>query len=352
MASTAIPLPVSASKGEVPFLIRVMGFILRIPLVFKILGANAIIASVVLVLLGSGPRASEEGAIIVVIIALTLAFAVNALLVRLALTPIEELQNVAAAVSNGEFGVRAQPSLVADRDLTQLADTVNRLLDSLAAERRRIQRLGAAVVSAQDTERSRLSRELHDSIAQTLAAVRFQLSAATAGAADDATRNRLSAARGMLGKAIDEVRTISNALHPRVAEDLGLLTSLEALARRVDERGKLAVQISAVMDERPISVNVATMLFRVAQEALNDAEAHSAASSARIGVHSYGGTVSLEVRDDRPPVDTDAPGADNTNHGLSSILDRIELSGGIMRAERGPRGGMRITVELDSTESK
>src|SRR6476659_1414234 len=100
MASTAIPLPVSASKGEVPFLIRVMGFILRIPLVFKILGANAIIAGVVLLLLGSGPRASEEGAIIVVIIALTLAFAVNALLVRVALTPIEELQSVAAAVSN------------------------------------------------------------------------------------------------------------------------------------------------------------------------------------------------------------------------------------------------------------
>jgi len=106
------------------------------------------------------------------------------------------------------------------------------------------------------------------------------------------------------------------------------------------------------MDERPISVNVATMLFRVAQEALNDAETHTAASSARISVHSYGGTVSLEVSDDRPPVDMDAPGADNTNHGLSSILDRIELSGGIMRAERGPRGGMRITVELDSTESK
>jgi len=94
MASTAIPLPVSASQGEVPFFIRVMGFILRIPLVFKILGANAIIAGVVLVLLGSGPHASEEGAIVVVIIALTLAFAVNALLVRVALTPIEELQNV------------------------------------------------------------------------------------------------------------------------------------------------------------------------------------------------------------------------------------------------------------------
>jgi signal transduction histidine kinase len=319
--------------------------------VLKILGANAIIAGVVFVLLGNGAAAAEEGAIVVIAAALAFAFAVNALLVRVALSPVRELERVAEAVSFGEFGSRAMPSLVADRQLAQLTDTVNRLLDSLAAERQRIQKLGAVVVSAQDMERARLSRELHDSIAQTIAAVRFQLSAAAAGTSDNAMSNRLSTARAMLGTVMDEVRNISNTLHPRVAEDLGLMRALDALAQRVEERGKLSVRIHSMLDDRPVSAKAATTLFRVAQEAVNEAETRTAASHAEIAVISNGGTVSLEVRDDRPPVDMESIQPDNTRSGaLARILDRVELSGGVMRIERGASGGMRIIAEVDSSE--
>ena len=132
--------------------------------------------------------------------------------------------------------LRATPSLVADPQLVHLTDTVNSLLDSLAAERRRIQKLGTEVMLAQDTERAQLARDLHDSIAQTLAAVGFQLSAASAGATDDDTRNALATARAMIGKALEEVRNISYALHPRVAEDLGLVPALESLAAQDAEQ--------------------------------------------------------------------------------------------------------------------
>jgi signal transduction histidine kinase len=149
---------------------------------------------------------------------------------------------------------------------------------------------------------------------------------------------------------MEEVRNISQSLHPRMAEDLGLVSALEALGRRAEERGRLRVSVVTELDERPISANVAATLFRVAQEALNAAEL-TQAHSADVLVYSNGGTVCLEVRDDRPLVDTAAVPVDNSTNGLSSIMDRVELSGGVMRIERGPNGGMRVAAELDSTES-
>src|SRR6476619_1111842 len=174
----AIPMPALVRTESIltrRAVIDALRQILRIPLVLKVMGANGLIVAVTLVLVGSGLWSDEQGELIVMLAALAIATVVNLILVRLALSPIAELERVAHRVSNGEFTVRATQSPVADPQLTNLTDTINGLLDSLAAERHRIQRLGTEVMSAQDTERSKLARDLHDSIAQTLAGVRFQL---------------------------------------------------------------------------------------------------------------------------------------------------------------------------------
>lgn len=350
MTSTVVSLPGLPAKRTTPIVAAGVRRILRAPLVLKVMGANAIIAAVVLPLIGSGLRTTEQSAVLVVFGALTIAFLVNLLLVRLALSPVAELERVAARVSSGEFGVRANHSLVADSELSHLTETVNSLLDSLATERRRIQKLGAEVMLAQDIERARLARELHDSIAQTLAAVRFQLSAASADATDDGMRNRLSAARGMIGKAMDEVRNMSQSLHPRMAEDLGLVTALEALARQAEDRGKLTVRVTATIGERPLPASVAASLFRVAQESLKSAETRASAGSADILLYANGETICLEVIDDRRAVDRRASASDNSTPGLASIMDRVELSGGVMRIESVGGGGVRVTASLKTTE--
>ena len=351
MSSIVAPLRAQRAENSTPLLITGARHVLRTPLVVKVMGANSIIAVVVLLMLGTGLQRSEESAILVVLAALAIAFVANLLLVRLALSPIAELERVAARVSSGQFAVRAQPSLVADSQLSHLTDTVNSLLDSLAAERCRIQKLGVEVVSTQDIERAHLGRELHDSIAQTLAAVRFQLSAASADATDDNMRNRLSTARGMIGKAMDEVRNISQSLHPRLAEDLGLVTALEQLARHAEERGKLNVGIVADLDDQQISASVAATLFRVAQESLGVAEKRTLAGSVQILLSASGGKIFLEVRDDRPRVDSGTMEPDNSSAGLLAIMDRVELSGGVMRIETGRDGGARVTAELSSAVS-
>ncbi|MDP9178671.1 MAG: histidine kinase, partial [Gemmatimonadota bacterium] len=305
--------------------------VLRIPLVLKVMGANGLIIAVVLALVGGGLWGENQGQLVAVLGALTVVCIVNLLLVRLALSPINHLEEVADRVSAGDFGARARPSLVSDPQLARLSDTINVLLDSLAAERQRIQRLGVEVVTAQDTERARIAGELHESIAQTLAAVRFQLTAVGAGTPDPAMQNSLATARAMIGKVMDEVRNISHSLHPRLADDLGLVIALEELAQQTGERSGLKVKVTANMGQKRVPAAVAATLFRVAQESLKSAEARAADGTAEILLYSSNGAISLEVSDNNHGLDSGHSMVDNSGNGLATIRDRVALTGGVMR---------------------
>lgn len=324
--------------------------ILRIPLVLKIMGANGLIVAVALVLVGSGWWGEDQGRLLVMLAAVAIATVVNLILVSLALSPIAELERVARRVSCGEFTIRAARSPIADPQLAYLNETINALLDSLAAERRRIQKLGAEVMSAQVSERAKLARDLHESIAQTLAAVRFQLSAAASDANDDQTRNRLAEARAMIGRTMDEVRNISQSLHPRIADDLGLVAALESLAAQTRARGILDVSVCADIGETPVPATVAATLFRVAQESLKNAELRAGTGSAEIMLHANDGSIRLDVSEGARRLDRRRSKPDNSVNGLSSIRDRVALSGGLLSIASEQNGGTRVTAELRTGE--
>jgi signal transduction histidine kinase len=350
MASVTMPDFVRGSQLPRKAVTAVLQGILRIPLVLKVMGANGLIVAVALVLVGNGWWGEDQGQLLVMLAAVAIATVVNLILVSLALSPIAELERVARRVSRGEFTIRAGQSPVADPQLAILTETINALLDSLAAERRRIQKLGTEVVSAQDTERAKLARDLHESIAQTLAAVRFQLSAAGSDAVDDQMRNRLETARAMIGRAMDEVRNISQSLHPRIADDLGLVTALESLAAQTRARGILDVKVTADIGETPVPATVAATLFRVAQEALKNAEMRAGTGFAEILLHSSDGAIRLEVTEDAHPLDRRGVKADNSVNGLSSIRDRVALTGGLLSIASEQNGGTKVTAELRTND--
>ena len=328
----------------------VLRSLLRIPLVLKVMGANGLIIAVALVLVGNGLWGDNQGELVVVLGALAVVCVVNLLLVRLALSPINQLEEVAERVSAGDFAARARPSLVSDPQLSRLSDTVNALLDSLAAERRRIQKLGVEVVTAQDTERARIAGELHESIAQTLAAVRFQLSAAAARSSDPAMHNSLATTRGMIGSVMEEVRGISQSLHPRLADDLGLVIALEALAQQTRERTGLAVRVIADIGQKSVPAGVAATLFRVAQESLKNAEARGAEGTVSVLLYAKNGAIGLEVTDSNEGLDSGDAKVDNSGNGLATIMDRVVLTGGVMRIASEQNGGTTVTAELRTTD--
>jgi len=154
---------------------------------------------------------------------------VNLVLVRLAVGPIESLERVAKWVSEGRLAERVPASIVADHELARLSKTINEMLDSLAAGRERVERLGAEVIYAEERERSQVGQELQNSVGQKLADASFHIAAAANETDAYARSARLAEAKDQLRRAIEEIRTIAGSSHPHVAADFGLPRMLEQL---------------------------------------------------------------------------------------------------------------------------
>jgi signal transduction histidine kinase len=165
----------------------------------------------------------------IVVVALILGAIVNLVLVRLALGPIESLERVARWVSEGRLAARVPSSIVADHELARLSKTINEMLDSLGAGRKRVETLGAEVIYAEERERSQVAQELHDSVGQKLADASFEIAASTNEMASDGRATRLANARALLRAAIEEIRNISGSSHLHVDTDLGLPEALDTL---------------------------------------------------------------------------------------------------------------------------
>ena len=134
--------------------------ILEVPLELKLLGANLIIVGVALLLM-FGPVQLQPSRLTdayIVVAVLMLGAAVNVGLVRLALRPIKSIERVAKWVSQGRLGERVPTSIVADHELARLSRTINGMLDSLAADRKRIEKLGAELAYGEEEEGSQASR--------------------------------------------------------------------------------------------------------------------------------------------------------------------------------------------------
>ena len=325
--------------------------LLSVPLIFKLLGANVIIVAVTIAIERDKLIAGEWSELGAIAVPLGAACLASLALIRLALRPIDELAHLSARVSAGEFDARADESPYADSNLAALGRTINSLLDALAAERKRIQALGAQVIHAQDAERARVSRELHDSIAQTLVAAQFQLAAAAAQCDDAGARNRIEAVGCLLGPVMEELRNISNSLHSRVAEDLGLYSAIEALASQVKARSGLQVSVDSRLKGTFVPAAVAGTLFRVAQESLRNIELHAAATHVAVEVSARPGSIGIEVTDDGRGFDTTFIHDHRAVTGLASVRNRVKLAGGRMTIDSVANRGTRIFAEMTTAQS-
>jgi signal transduction histidine kinase len=319
--------------------------LLRFPLLGKLIGANSIIVFVALVVVLASARLSDELAILLVV-TLALSAVVNFFLVRIALWPVDDLKEVAARVAAGEFSARVPESEFSDRAILRVARTMNEMLDRVSSDRDRMRKMGAEVVYAQELERSRLAHDLHDSIAQTIAASVFQL-AAIERDTDPKLAERLADLRQQLRTALEEIREMSQSLHPRETEDLGLATALESLARKVRERSLIDVGITIEGDSLPIPRPLAATLYRVVEEALRNVEKHAEASSAQIILRSRKGAVEVEVVDDGCGFDEVKKIPSRANGGgLREVRERVSLAGGEITVDSRRGRGTRVSARV------
>ena len=339
------------TRTAAPYLPAWVASLLRVPLVGKIAGANAlIVTAALLVALHGGTGGQATRLWLVLLVSLGLGLVVNATLVIIALRPLNELEQTARRVWQGELDARVPASTVADAGIQRVGNTLNILLDGLSADRARLRELAKQVIQAGDRERASIARELHDSTAQTLAALLLELSVLAGENADPRLETRIARVRSIVGDVLDEVRLLAHTVHPRVLDDLGLVAALQLLARESMERGSSLVEYTGPVKVESLDPACASALYRVAQEAVGNAMRHAQASTISIRLNVTDGSAALEILDDGigfVPADVEQrrPGM-----GLFTMRERAALVGGSLsiQSEAGRGTGVVATVPLSA----
>ena len=316
--------------------------VLRVPLLWKLLGANLVLVAGMLVTHFALPNSSTAMKLGVLLV---LSVVANSGLVWLALRPLITLEHTAELVSRGDFAARAPESSLADRQMQRLTTTVNKLLERVESDRARIHYLAGRGARAREIEREAIARELRDSFAQTLAGIAMQLSAAQLVNRDPHITESLRVTRTTVQDLTEEMRSIAETLYPGTLSEFGLVNAIEALARRVSRRSGLSVRVEAAMFAATLPPQVSAALYRVTDEALRNVEQHANARNVRV-VLTCNGHVTLDVEDDGRGIDMRANDPLQAGLGLFSAKAVLALSGGELQISSGPGLGTHVTARV------
>jgi signal transduction histidine kinase len=206
------------------------------------------------------------------------------------------------------------------------------------------------ITKAQEDERKRIARELHDDTAQQLVALLRQLDtlAASEENLSEAGTERLERIQQRIDDALLGVRRFSRDLRPSVLDDLGLLSALEGLLPDLEESG-ISTNLSISGDKHRLPLDVEMALFRIVQEALNNVNKHAHASNVTIGVEFIDSRVKVVVRDDGQGFELlGSPGdfAYSGKFGLLGIEERTLLLRGNLQVQSGKGKGTTISVDV------
>lgn len=239
------------------------------------------------------------------------------------------------------------------------ADVTERKMAQEELRRRaeQMEALSARLLQSQDEERRRIARELHDTTAQNLAALRMNLSRlerAPAVAASTELRTSVAESLEIINAAIAEIRTLSYRLHPPMIEESGLVPSLRWFARGFQEHTGIAVTVDAEGDLDRLPHGIETAAFRIVQEALANVQRHSGSGVARIAVAREPNVLRISVEDEGHglPADLrDHPSVFARGVGLAGMRERARELGGTIDIHSGDMGTM-ISVSLPLPQSR
>lgn len=206
---------------------------------------------------------------------------------------------------------------------------------------RQAQLLGGRILTAQEDERRRLAREMHDDVTQRLAALAIDAAKVQREQGGSPVGNALDAIRQRLVKLSEDVHALSYRLHPSVIEDLGLVAALRAECNRVARQEPIRVDFEAGAIPKKVQSGAAICLFRVAQEALRNVVRHANASNVEVSLQAKDGGIALAVRDDGAGFG-DADAGAPASLGLVSMRERVRLVGGKLDIVSRPDHGTTV----------
>ena len=209
--------------------------------------------------------------------------------------------------------------------------------------------LGARLISAQEEERSRIARELHDDFSQRLALLAMDLERFQDGR-PGTWESDVASLLQLTKKLASDVHRLSHQLHPSILQHLGLLAAVESYCKEISDQHGISIDIVHHGVPRSLSSEVALCLYRIVQEALRNVVKHAGAESALVEITGTVGELRLQISDNGTGFD---PAGARTRHGLGllSMRERLRLVNGTISLMRIEPTGTRIAVRIPFPDS-
>jgi signal transduction histidine kinase len=262
--------------------------------------------------------------------------------------PLQRLETKAAALAWGDFDAIKDP-VGGISEVQHLQTELTEMSRKVQAAQEGLRDYIGAITSAQEEERARLARELHDDTIQSVIALKQRVQLAQRLIKDQNAKQSLKELETLAEETVENLRRLTRALRPIYLEDLGLVTALEMLTREMGQSNELVVAFQNNGQERRLSREVELSLYRIAQEALNNVIKHSKATQADLIIGFDTSGIRLDVVDngigfDMPQSPTDF--AAKGHFGLLGIRERVDLIGARLEVDTAFGKGTRLKVRL------
>lgn len=269
-----------------------------------------------------------------------LALLANIMMLRRRFLPLEELIDRLEAIDPAHVDSFEEPTPGGMEEVDRLSVTFRGLLERIEGERRRSGRL---VLRAQEEERKRLARDLHDEVNQALTAILLRLQALMQDSPSPQVTAELSELKRLVNQAMEELLQLARQLRPSALDDHGLVPALEGQVRRFGDQHGIVARLETQGRADSLGDDQQLVVYRVAQEALANVARHSHAEHVEVDLVARESGLDLSVRDDGVGFHSDLR---PTGLGLNGMVERARLVGGELNVLSVPGQGTTVTLHV------
>lgn len=344
-------------------------WIARLPILHKILLTNSVILLIGAVAgIAVTERVTEEGRftpaafVLIVLGSIFLGASLNYIILKVAFKPLEQLQAVVKQVHAGNLRARAALERASDPDIGHFGNALNAMLERMEAneriireDKKKLQAQAAQIITAQEEERKRVARELHDESSQALTTLIIGLESLLESMPSDPDhpKQQVLALRTLAEDTLDEVRNLALSLRPTVLDDLGLASAVRWYARSICGKAGLELALDMVNLEDRLPPAVETAVFRIVQEGLANIARHAQARHVLIRLQRSEGQIHAVIRDDGQGFDTARVLSSQDRGGglgIFGIEERVNILGGKWNLNSEAGAGTTLTVSIPLVE--
>lgn len=296
------------------------------------------------------------GTLVVCLIAVGIAYITTRIITK----PIETLVNTATGISAGNLSLRAP--VVDDEDIGKLVRVFNEMADNLISSRSKVEKLLeelqekerlrdtliSKLLSAQEDERKRISRELHDETSQALASLMVTMRVLADEAEDKEQKALLYTSRDIAAGILREIRDLAVELRPPLLDDMGLLPAIRKYIENFKEKYSIEVTLEAPEYPIPLDDHSSLAFYRITQECLTNIAKHTVATTVMMKIWMEDSSINISILDNGQGIQkADFEKAREQNRiGIYGMRERAELLGGQFLIREASTGGTEVIVAI------